>query len=787
MGFAQISLEIFSDTNKLCDGNGCNYTGPTILINEVMIKPENGDGSMAGVGPGFSPTQCRGEWIELYNANKCDSIDISCYFLGNNTWDDEQHFGGGFELPPGTIVPPMGFVLIRGEMAPEVHDTLLIQNGGNCIEITVSENQHICVGGGFRLWFPNVGGWFAFYNSNGHPEDAIYWNDLSFSDLNAPPCTPNADCPYTGWLSPFSGIPNDKKNYIFNYDPVIGRSYRRIPDGGSWMYQQPGLPTMGYCNSTCVQPGLSTCTGKLFVTAQGGTPPYTYAWNDPAQQTGVTASGLCAGYYCVTVTDAAGITAVICDSVVNFIPKVSLDSLPDLCSNSLPVMLTGGHPAGGNYSGPGVFEGKFYPDSAGVDTVLITYTYVDEDSCINAAYRSFRLFGAPVAHLDPLPDLCDNSQPVDFGSQVPPGGVLSGTGLVGTVFYPPLAGAGLFEIILVLSDQEGCVDKDTVEIVINSAPTASVLPPDTFCVSQEPVLFDFGSPPGGIYYLNQQPVTTLYPSQFGTGTFAGRYIYESALNGCPDTAFFPIIIRPAPQISLQADPVLICQGQSAMLTARGARAYLWSDGLGMEDTLIVYPDFPTLYTVTATDAPGCYDIGKVTVNVVPTPWFDLGPDRYELFGNEIILNGPANMDRYHWSTGAEERSILVKEEGIVWLRVETDHHAPEGDISCPASDTLNIGITGCVFVPNAFSPNGNGRNDIFMAKCGFELEFFEMLILNRWGQILFQSQDILQGWDGRYNGELSPFGIYTVIIRFRSPAGQICGKNQIISALHVLR
>jgi len=261
----------------------------------------------------------------------------------------------------------------------------------------------------------------------------------------------------------------------------------------------------------------------------------------------------------------------------------------------------------------------------------------------------------------------------------------------------------------------------------------------------------------------------------------------SAINGCTDTAFFPLIIRPAPHISVKADPELICQGQNAMLTVSGARGYHWSDGLGMEDTVMISPDFPTLYTITATDAPGCYDIGNVRINVVPSPWFDLGPDRYELFGNEIMLNGPLAVDRYLWSTGATTRSILVKDDGIFWLRVETDHYEPEGDITCFVSDTLNVGITGCVFVPTAFTPNNNDRNDIFLAKCGFELEFFEMLILNRWGQIVFLSHDILSGWDGSYNGDHCPFGIYTVIVRFRSPAGQICGKNQIIQALHLLR
>ncbi len=786
--FTQIQVDISSSLNKLCDGNGCNYTGPTILINEVMIKPTAGDGSIVGVGPGFSPTQCRGEWIELYNANKCDSIDISCYFLGNNTFDDDQHFGGGYEIPQGTIVPPMGFVILRGEMAPEVPDSLLIENGGNTIEIVLTGDPHVCVGGGYRLWFPNFGGWFAFYSADGHPQDCIFWNDLGFTNLDGHPCIPGFSCPYSGSLASFNEIPPAKKNYIFNFDPVEGRSYRRIPDGGDWVYQQSGMPTMGRCNSLCNEPGLSTCTGKLSATASGGTPPYSFVWNDPAQQTGPAATGLCEGFYCVTVTDMAGNSTVSCDSVRNFVPQVSLDSFPDLCSNHEPIVLTGGDPEGGVFSGPGVFGGVFYPDSTSMDTIIITYTFCDEDSCISAAWQSFRLIQAPEAGFLPVPDQCNNSQPVDFSAQIPAGGQLSGNGVTGTFFYPAVAGQGLHELIMTITGPQGCSDSDTLEIVVNTAPVVSLVPPDTFCVSQDPVLFDFAAPPGGIYTLNNQIITTLFPSNFGTGSYQGRYVYTSQLNGCTDTAWFPVVIRPAPSLELRANPSLICQGEASLLSAKGARAYQWNiDPFITEDTLVVYPDHPTVYSVTATDAPGCFDVGKVSVEVAPTPWFDLGPDRWELFGNEIELRGPEGMDRYRWSTGATEASIVVKTEGTVWLMVETDHDLAAGSIICSASDTLQVGITGCVFVPNAFSPNGNGRNDVFYAKCGFPLLDFEMIILNRWGQIVFQSHDISEGWDGSYQGQPCPYGVYSCIVRFHAPGGTICGKNQIITPVNLLK
>ena len=74
-----LSVSITATDNTDCLGRNCFYNGPTILINEVMLSPSSYDGSM--VGSAYHTTG-GGEWIELYNPHKCDSVDISCYFLG---------------------------------------------------------------------------------------------------------------------------------------------------------------------------------------------------------------------------------------------------------------------------------------------------------------------------------------------------------------------------------------------------------------------------------------------------------------------------------------------------------------------------------------------------------------------------------------------------------------------------------------------------------------------------------------------------------------------------------
>lgn len=304
-GFGQLEVSFETTENTNCNGSECDYDGPGILINEIMMSPLSNDGSLWG---GLA-TQS-GEWIELYNPDFCEPVDISCYYLGNNA-NDPLPYPGGYVIPPGTVVPPAGFVLIRGINAAPVPSDLLIENGGNTIELVVT-GEGVCVGGGSRLWFPNAGGWFAFYDSFGEPQDAVTWANQS--NQNDFPCVPPlAGCNFQGELPNYNQIPDERKEFILDGSAAVfqGQSLRRIPDGGAW--SGPAAPTYGFCNEDCVDPGTSTCNGTATVVPSVGNPEdYTYQWNDAQFQTTPTAVGLCAQQYCVVVTDSLGISTEAC-------------------------------------------------------------------------------------------------------------------------------------------------------------------------------------------------------------------------------------------------------------------------------------------------------------------------------------------------------------------------------------------------------------------------------------------------------------------------------------------
>jgi gliding motility-associated-like protein len=83
-----------------------------------------------------------------------------------------------------------------------------------------------------------------------------------------------------------------------------------------------------------------------------------------------------------------------------------------------------------------------------------------------------------------------------------------------------------------------------------------------------------------------------------------------------------------------------------------------------------------------------------------------------------------------------------------------------------------------VHIPNAFTPNGDGLNDVFLAKSNMDLDYFEMTIYTVSGrQLLFSSKNIYQGWDGTYRGQKQAHGVYFYNIRYKNNVGTIIEKR----------
>ncbi len=623
----QISLTFSVDTNYICNGNGCSYSGPTILINEVMLTPSTGDGSIFD-----SDNTRRGEWIELYNPDNCKPADVSCFYLGNNA-PDIANYGGGYRIPDHTIVPAGGFLVIRGTNATPVPANLLVQNGGNTLEFLVDNLLgNVCLeSGANRLWFPNAGGWFAFYDRNGVPQDAISWCSQTNSCLSCSPCIATCTgCSMVASLPSYDAVPANLKTYITSLNPAnyMGSSWRRIPDGGPWS-NAAASPTIGNCNSICNPMASITCNGVAIVNPTGGTPPYSYMWNDPQASLVDSAFGLCEGYYTVTVTDANSLQTIDSVYIPNFKPQAVFTTVAPVCLDANSINLSSyATPIGGIFSGAGVTDSTFNPLAGGVGDHLILYDYADEHACTDSATTTIKVNGIPTSTFTVVSPICAMGNSTinytgnglasatytwdfDGGTATPIGGLQN--------YHVSWFTEGTYTISLIVT-QNNCVSSITSHTIVisnlqlNATTTANVscysfangtatvaplngLPPYSYHWSTLPVqdTQNITNLPPGIYFVTV--TDSLNCTAFDTVTVTQPTLLISSITSTQDATCHGLN-----------------NGSATASASEGTSSYTynWSGGIpnGGSVTGLVAGN----YTITVSDSHACDTVLSFTIN-----------------------------------------------------------------------------------------------------------------------------------------------------------------------------
>ena len=164
-----------------------------------------------------------------------------------------------------------------------------------------------------------------------------------------------------------------------------------------------------------------------------------------------------------------------------------------------------------------------------------------------------------------------------------------------------------------------------------------------------------------------------------------------------------------------------------------------------------------------TDA-SCDSVIETTLQI-SNPQVDLGNDTSICEGQTISLNA-GTYTAYEWSDGSFLPANTFGQPGVFWV-VVTD------DFDCQDTDTLkaNDHCPFTLYVPNAFSPNGDGRNDLFRAY-GKDLHDFHLTVFNRWGELVFESFDLNDTWDGAVNGQRAQGSVFVWKIDFRAHDGE---------------
>ena len=178
------------------------------------------------------------------------------------------------------------------------------------------------------------------------------------------------------------------------------------------------------------------------------------------------------------------------------------------------------------------------------------------------------------------------------------------------------------------------------------------------------------------------------------------------------------------------------------------------------------------YRDTLVAANGCDSIRTLilTVDVPPRP--NLGPDR-ELCNGDTIQLSPGNFTSYLWQDNSTFGTYIATTGGNYSVTV--------GNACGTASDNINIKIVDCVILfPNAFTPNGDGRNDRFKILNAFNLKDYSLMIYNRWGQMVYSTNDFMQGWNGEIKGQPQNPDTFIYYCRYTKDGKSIFTKGSFI-------
>ena len=370
-----------------------------------------------------------------------------------------------------------------------------------------------------------------------------------------------------------------------------------------------------------------------------------------------------------------------------------------------------------------------------------------------------------------------------------------------SVLFAPtytFSGPGTYTVTLTAGSGGACTNTVTEEVTINDPIIVGISAPNDVCFTGNSVDFDgtVSGPPGTEFTWNFGPDASIATSQdedvFGVefGTTGNVLItLTGTFEECVETAQHNLYIYSPPTIDFTIEPGLQCAPFTAQFVdlswAETPISYNWEFGDGTTSTdqnpshlYDIIGNYPVTLTI-MTDA-GCVDTltllqsDLINVRPVPEAGFSVTPDFTDICNSEVQM-----IDE---SVGADEFFYWYDDSTIFYSGTDPNpvHQYLYDGMHYPYQVAINE--WGCkdtassqlyiepwsVFIPNTFTPDGDEFNNIFVAEHWLDVSEWEMRVYNRWGQVIFESFDSSEGWDGTYEGKYVQDGTYGYTLRYKT-------------------
>jgi gliding motility-associated-like protein len=326
---------------------------------------------------------------------------------------------------------------------------------------------------------------------------------------------------------------------------------------------------------------------------------------------------------------------------------------------------------------------------------------------------------------------------------------------------------GIYTTELIAGTANGCFDTVTHNVLINPTPNVIASNDLTLCRGNSAPLNAVGasqyewSPIQGLSCITcpnpvASPLTTTSYVVKATNSF-----------GCSSTDTVVVTVMQPFNVNVSGSDS-ICIGSSSTLVASGGTTYNWSPAASLNNstssTVVATPSVTTTYRVIGFDGANCFtDTAFVTVAVGQYPVVNLGPDQVVASGAAVTLtpavqNGP--ITKWEWSQAGGLSCTNCAQPVATILKDISYKVKATTAFGCSAEDTISFN-TFCkdaqTFIPNAFTPDGDGINDVLMVRGSGIVTVKSFRIFNRWGEVVFERSNFVPnnpafGWDGKING-----------------------------------
>jgi gliding motility-associated-like protein len=529
-------------------------------------------------------------------------------------------------------------------------------------------------------------------------------------------------------------------------------------------------------------------TGNATISPSGGTPGYTYSWA-PSGGTNATATNLTAQIYTVTITDLNGCTQTQLVSITE--PSVITSSI----STQTNVLCNGGNTGSATISPSGGTPGYTYSwaPSGGTNATannltaqIYTVTITDLNGCTQTQTVSITEPTPLTSSITNQTDLLCNGVNTGSATVLPSGG----TGPF-TYNWSPSGGNastanGLSAInyTVTVTDNNGCITTSTVSLTQPTAISITTSTTQTACSGNTGTATTNVSGGTGAYSYSWNPggQTTITATGLGVGTYT---VTITDANGCVQTQIATVTTVPSTLAATTTSTPAGCTVNNGTATATasggsGPYTYSWSPSGGTNATAIGLASGN--YTCTVTDANGCSVQQTILVATTSGPIAFTGND------TTIIIGGTATLfssggGTYNWSPSSGLSCTTCTNPTVSPLSTTSYCVMVTDTNGCADTSCVTVFVDvqcGTIFVPNAFSPNGDGMNDVecVLGNC---IQSMYFAVYDRWGEKVFESNDAKTCWDGTYKGEMLNTAVFVYYLNATLVNGEVVTQKGNIS------